>query len=227
MVHGLRSFADPGRGGRRLGYLQYVPPAARADPTRRWPLILFLHGSGERGRDARVLTRHGIPRVVEESRGDLPFIALAPQCPPASAWPPHLLALEALLADALDALPVDPARLYLTGISMGGEGAWHLGARNPHRFAAVVPICGYGLPAYGFPAKVCALKDTPVWTFHGARDTIVRPAATVALVETLRGCGGDVRLTIYPDADHDSWTRTYANPEVYEWLLAQRLRARG
>jgi predicted peptidase len=128
----------------------------------------------------------------------------------------HVVTLGLLLSQVVATLPVDPDRVYLTGISMGGYGTWHLGARYPERFAAVAPICGYGLVSQGFPGRVCNLRDVPVWAFHGKQDEIVPPAECQELVDTLRACGGTVRFTVYPDADHDSWTRTYANPELYE-----------
>jgi predicted peptidase len=102
---------------------------------------------------------------------------------------------------------------------MGGYGTWQLACDNPDRFAAVAPICGYGLASKGFPDRVCALKDVPVWAFHGARDDVVPVADSIVLVDRLRACGGDVRFTVYPDLAHNSWTRTYANPELYTWLL--------
>jgi predicted peptidase len=114
---------------------------------------------------------------------------------------------------------IDTTRLYLTGLSMGGFGAWYLAAAHPQRFAAIAPICGGGVWAHGFPEKVRALKDTPVWAFHGAKDNVVPPSESKKLAKLLRACGGNVRLTIYPNVKHDSWTQTYANPKLYEWFL--------
>jgi predicted peptidase len=105
---------------------------------------------------------------------------------------------------------------------MGAYGAWYWSTMYPNRFAAVVPICGGGNPAHGFPDRVCALKNVPVWAFHGANDDIVPLSETQMLVETLKECGGNVRLTVYPDSGHDSWTETYNNPELYDWLTAQK-----
>ena len=204
-----------------LRYLRHLPVGYGDDPAARWPLILFLHGAGERGDDLRLLLHHGLPRVVEES-DDVPCVVLSPQCPERSYWYLHLRALAALLDDALTTLAVDEQRVYLTGLSMGGYGAWHLGARHPERFAAVAPICGGGLRSRGFPARARALREVAVWAFHGAQDEVVRPEQSQRLVDELRACGGRAQLTIYPDAAHDSWTRTYADPAFFRWLLAQR-----
>ena len=128
----------------------------------------------------------------------------------------------ALLDDVAARYVVDERRVYLTGLSMGGYGSWHLAAKHPGRFAAVVPICGGGAWHAGFPSKVQVLRETPVWVFHGAKDGTVPLSESEVLVVKLRECGGDVRFTVYLEAGHDSWTDTYSNPELYEWLLAQR-----
>jgi len=109
--------------------------------------------------------------------------------------------------------------IYFTGLSMGGYGTWHLAAEYPERFAATAPICGGAVHFAGFPEKVRALKDVPVWTFHGARDRVVPLAESADPVSTLKACGASCKFTIYPDAEHDSWTETYDNPELYEWFL--------
>ena len=207
----------------RLSYLLYLPSRYGADPQESWPLILFLHGMGERGNDLELVKTHGIPKVVEE-RDDWPFVAVSPQCPADSWWVGEIDALVALLDEVTARYAIDEDRIYLTGLSMGGYGTWHLAALYPQRFAAIVPICGGGVPVLGFPEKVCALKDVPVWAFHGAKDPLVRLEESERLVETLRACGGNVRFTVYPEAGHDSWTETYNNPELYAWLLQQRRR---
>jgi predicted peptidase len=109
---------------------------------------------------------------------------------------------------------VDPDRIYLTGLSMGGFGTWAWAIAEPHRFAAIAPICGGGAPA-----AVCALRHLPVWAFHGARDTVVPLHRSEDMVRALEACGGNVRFTIYPEAKHDSWTPAYADPELYQWFL--------
>ena len=219
MVQRACSFVrSDGRRG-RLDYLLFTPQ--RATGGRRPPLILFLHGSEERGRDLELVKRHGMPRVVADDPA-FPSVVVSPQCPAGARWHQYLCTLGALLDDVVARCGVDPDRVYLTGLSMGGYGTWHLAARYPDRFAAIAPICGGGLRSLGFPEKVRVLRKVPVWAFHGARDQNVPVEETQRLVDELRACGGDVRLTIYPDAGHDSWTRTYADPRLFEWMLAQR-----
>lgn len=201
----------------RLDYLLYLPKDYETDPTKKWPLILFLHGAGERGEDLEKVKVHGIPRIVEEGQ-DFPFIAVSPQCPTFSWWSGELDALNALLDEVISNYVVDTNRIYLTGLSMGGYGTWALATAHPQKFAAIVPICGGGIPA-----KAELIKDVPTWVFHGAKDSVVPIEESKAMVEALKACGGDVRFTIYPEADHDSWTETYNNPELYEWLLEHSL----
>ena len=210
----------------RLGYLLHLPEAYDEGRGTKWPLILFLHGMGERGSDLEAIKKHGIPKVVE-TRPDFPFITVSPQCPLDHTWLDFLPALILLLDDVSASYAVDPDRVYLTGLSMGGFGTWYLAAAYPERFTAIAPICGGGDPAHGFPEKVCALKDVPVWVFHGGKDDVVPLESSEVLVETLRACGGDVRFTVYPDAGHDSWTETYDSPALYDWFLAHTLAGRG
>ena len=123
-----------------------------------------------------------------------------------------------MLDDVLSRYPADAERVYLTGLSMGGFGTWALAARSPERFAAIVPICGGGLPG-----KAGRLKDLPTWAFHGGRDRVVRPELSKRMVDAMKAAGAKkVELTIYPDAGHDSWTKTYDNPKLYEWLLKHK-----
>lgn len=204
----------------RLDYLRYLPKQYGAEPGKKWPLILFLHGAGERGCDLEILKKHGIPKVVEEM--DLPFITLSPQCPEAHWWSDYLSVLDDLVTTTIETYNVDPQRIYLTGLSMGGFGTWHLAAEYPHRFAAIAPICGGGPWQYGFPDRVAEIKHIPAWVFHGAKDDVVPLEASQIMVEKLNACGGDVCFTIYPEAKHDSWTETYNNPALYEWFLQHK-----
>jgi predicted peptidase len=202
----------------RLNYLLFLPQDYQKEPQKKWPLILFLPGLGERGdsiEELELLKVHGPPMVVEK-QPDFPFIVLSPQCPSDSYWVYQLDNLNALLDEIVATYAVDPDRLYLTGLSMGGDGAWALAIRYPARFAAVVPIA-----ARGNKYEVCSLKETPIWAFHGANDTVVPPSESEEMVKALEECGVNVRFTLYPDAEHDSWTETYNNPELYTWLLQQ------
>jgi len=197
-----------------LRYLVHVPPAAEKDKAKRWPTILFLHGAGERGDDLELVKKHGPPKIVQ-TRKDFPFIVISPQCPRGTWW--SMPALNDLLDEVAARYPIDPDRIYLTGLSMGGFGSWALATEYPKRFAAVVPICGGG-----DRRDVERLKDVPIWVFHGGKDGVVPVERTEEMVEALREVHGRVRFTVYPDAGHDSWTKTYDDEELYEWLLRQR-----
>ena len=205
----------------RLNYLLFLPKIYGADPRKKWPLILFLHGMGERGSDLELVKKHGIPKIAEQQK-DFEFIAVSPQCPADSLWTSELGALNALLDEIVETHAVDRACIYLTGLSMGGYGTWHLATVYPERFAAIAPICGGGMPLVGFPEKVCALRDVPVWAFHGAKDPVVPIAESEKMVNALKECDGNVKLTVYPDAEHDSWTETCGNPELYAWFLGHQ-----
>src|SRR3954469_25020658 len=193
-----------------MRHLLYRPKGY--DDERRWPLIVFLHGAGECGDDLDLVKRHGPPRLVESGR-DLPFLIAAPQSR-RGGW--AVGALDRWLDEVVAGSRVDEERVYLTGISMGGFGTWAWAASRPDRFAAIAPICGGSDPAWAD-----RLKGLPIWAFHGARDRIVPPEYSEVMVAALRRVGADVRYTLYPEAEHDSWTRTYADPALYEWLLQQ------
>lgn len=189
----------------------FVPQGYQADRDKSWPLIIFLHGSGERGDDIGKVKVHGPPKVVE-SRPDFPFITVSPLLPAEEDW--DISKLDAILDHVTRTLRVDRTRIYLTGLSRGGHASWRWAAAEPGRFAAVAPVSGRG-----DPSTACKLKATPVWAFHGDRDDIVTPFGSFAIVEALRSCGGKPRLTIYPDTGHDAWTATYADPALYAWFL--------
>ncbi len=194
-----------------MKYLLYLP-ADYDKSDAEWPLILFLHGAGERGDDLRQLEKHGPPKIVMQK--DMPFIVVSPQCPKDSWWPKENEVLTNLLDDIVSRYNVDESRIYLTGLSMGGYGSWSLGCEHPKRFAAIAPVCGGGEPFFGRK-----LKNTPVWAFHGAKDNTVPLKKSEDMVNTIKKAGGDAKLTVYPQAGHDSWTETYNNPKLYEWFL--------
>lgn len=200
----------------RLDYLLYLPDDYDREGERRAPLLLFLHGAGEKGRDIESVKRHGVPKEIEEGRR-LPFVVVSPQCPPAVWWSQITDALHELISETNANFAVDTSRIYLTGMSMGGYGAWKLAAENPQLFAALAPVCGGGDPGWA-----PRLADVPIWTFHGDQDQVVPLSATVQMVEALEQVGADVRFTLYEGVGHDSWTETYANPELYEWFLQKR-----
>jgi predicted peptidase len=194
-------------------YLVYLPEGY-ASGQQQWPLVLFLHGAGERGADLEIVKRHGPPKLVAGGK-EFPFILISPQCPEDETWSPRIL--DALLDEVERMYRVDPDRIYLTGLSMGGNGTWRLAMARPDRFAAIAPICGWG-----DTNTVCVLKHVPVWAFHGKKDKVVLFERSEKLVKALKKCGGLVQFTAYPKAEHDSWTETYDNPALYEWLLAQK-----
>lgn len=205
-----------------LPYKLYLPPAYDPASTQTYPLLLFLHGAGERGHDLRALVTQGLPKKLEAG-DDLPFIVLAPQCPPDDWWASHSKAVIALLDSVMHKHAVDDGRVYLTGLSMGGFGTWHIASDYPDRFMAIAPICGFpGHPLQGYPQRLARMTHMPVWAFHGEQDDVVPLSAHKYLVDALREMGGTVRWTTYPDADHDSWTVTYDNPELYDWFLTHQ-----
>jgi predicted peptidase len=196
----------------QMGYLLYLPQDY--DKQESWPLMLFLHGAGERGSDLDLVKKHGPPKLIAAGK-KFPCIVVSPQCPQDKSWEP--LELIALLDEISSKHKVDTDRIYVTGLSMGGFGTWRLAAYAPHRLAAIAPICGGG-ETYWTKQFV----HLPVWAFHGAKDPGVPLERTQAMVNALKQNGGDPKLTVYPDAGHDSWTATYDNPQLYEWLLAQK-----
>ena len=193
-------------------------PAGYEDSDRRWPLMLFLHGSGESGESLAKVKANGPPKLIAGNERAFPCIVVSPQSP-GRGWNPDYLA--ALLDDICATYRVDPDRVYLTGLSMGGYGTWMLAATHPDRFAAIVPICGGGNPA-----DADKLKGLPIWAFHGADDKTVKLENSEKMVDALKAVGSDVKFTVYPGVGHDSWTETYANPELYDWLFAQKRAAR-
>lgn len=199
-----------------LPYLLHLPEAYDADPDRAWPLVLFLHGAGERGSDLDLVTTQGLPKLAAEGR-EFPFVLASPQCPAASQWVPEVTTLAGLLDEVTAGFRIDPTRVYATGFSMGGFGTWSLAVRYPDRFAAIAPICG-GLWSQG----VDPLRTLPIWTFHGEDDDTVPISFTEDIVTALHALDANVRFTRYPSTAHDAWTRTYAEPSFYTWLLTQR-----
>ncbi|MFW5860801.1 MAG: prolyl oligopeptidase family serine peptidase [Spirochaetota bacterium] len=194
-------------------YLEYLPRGYTSRGKSSFPLILFLHGAGERGNNIEKVKHVGLPPVLMEH--SLPFVVIAPQCPLRDTW--AVKDVELFLTFLLEKYNIDESRLYLTGISMGGYATWYMAGHLPDTFAAIAPICGGGNIAHA--KKMIGL---PVWAFHGGKDNIVPPERSKKMVDELKKLGGNVRYTVYPDAGHDSWTRTYNNPELYKWFLEHR-----
>lgn len=195
-------------------YIVVTPEGFNAQ--KKHPLLIFLHGRGESGDDLDKVKIHGPYKTVAKLK--LPFIIVAPQTPLDERWDGDML--SALVDHLLEELPVDRERVYLTGLSLGGFGTWDLAIRRPEVFAAIAPICGHGKPS-----QAAKLKKTPIWAFHGAKDQVVNLAGMTDMVNALYEVGNNARFTVYPDAEHDSWTKTYENPKLYEWLLSHRKEA--
>ncbi len=199
-------------------YALYLPEDYAKNPAKKWPLIIFLHGSGERGDDLVKLNKHGPPKLVAGGQS-FPVIIVAPQCPSGKSWDAY--AVKALVDEAKKNQRVDNDRVYLTGISMGGFGTWDTLCMYPDVFAAAVPICGgAGINVVRFDA----LKEKPIWIFHGAKDSSVPVSfSETAYARLQKGGATKVKLTIYPDAPHDCWTETFENAELWKWLFEQKL----
>lgn len=204
-----------------LNYLLFTPRDSSAVEDGKFPLIISLHGIGERGEELWRVKGDGLPKILD-GKNDFPFIVISPQCPLSTEWYYNdgiQLKLNKLIDSAIVRYPVDTNRIYLTGFSMGGIGTLDMAIRYPDRFAAIMPIAfriedGWDL---------CVIKDIPFWGFHGQHDPIIPLYKAQSVVTTLINCGGNPLFTIYSDLFHDAWTRTYGNPAVYNWLLTKSL----
>jgi predicted peptidase len=199
----------------RGNYLLFLPDT-HGQGDHKYPLILFLHGSGERGNDPKVIGRFGPPLVALKQKG-FPFIVLAPQCPGGKWWSD--VDVTEMVTSLLDKIckdyAVDPNRIYLTGMSMGGFGAWDLAQKYPNRWAALAVVCGWG-----DPYLQTRLKNLPTRVFHGEKDPNVPIALAQLMVTFLRQIGGNVYFKMYPDLGHNVWNVTYDDPRLYEWFLS-------
>jgi predicted esterase len=193
-------------------FLLYLPEGYELE-KRQWPLLLFLHGRGETGDMLDLVKKNGPSKMIEYGY-KFPFIVVSPQCPEEQTWSVDVL--DMLLNEMVRLYRVDTNRIYVTGLSMGGTGTWDLAIAYPARFAAIVPICGRV-----DPGKADRIKNLPVWVFHGAKDDIIPAEISENMVKALKALGSPVRFTLYPVADHDSWTEAYNSPELWEWLSAQ------
>jgi len=190
-----------------------LPDGYDADPAKHWPMILYLHGSGERGTDLINVKRDGPPKLIADGK-KFPAIVISPQTADAGWSSP---VLSQLVDDISAKYRVDPDRIMVTGMSMGGAGTWALAEAYPGRFSCIVPICGFGdLASAGKLAKL------PVWVFHNQGDNVVPELLSQAMVDAIRGAGGDSHFTIYPEARHDAWTKAYGTEALYTWMFAQQ-----
>jgi len=204
------------------------------DAKKKYPLVIFLHGAGERGDDNQKQLVHGMNDFAsDEIMAKYPTFLMAPQCPEGEKWadvdwgamsstlpekPSRSLAAVMKAADALQKeFPIDAGRIYITGLSMGAYGVWDALARWPEKFAAAAPVCGGGDPAYA-----SKMTDVPIWAFHGDEDKAVKVQRSREMIAALKATGATPKYTEYPGVGHDSWTRTYSDPALYEWLFVQR-----
>jgi predicted peptidase len=223
-----RTYKD--ESGKALSYRLMKPD--NYDPNTKYPLVLFLHGAGERGKDNEKQLIHGVPQFAKaENRKQYPCFLIAPQCPANEGWSnflskkttatkeqsePGRLAVELVKAIQKE-FSIDPDRLYITGLSMGGYGTWDIIVRHPDMFAAAVPICGGGDESQS--EKIAKI---PIWVFHGAKDKLVPPERSRKMVEAIKKAGGDPKYTEYPDVGHDSWVKAYKDADMFKWLFEQK-----
>lgn len=211
--------------GAAVGYYAYLPEDHYLHPNDRFPLLVFLHGSGEKGNGTTELARvlvHGPPKLIKNGR-DFPFIVISPQLPSnQGGWPTGLV--DELINKAIADYHVDTTRMYVTGLSLGGYGTWAYAVAKPGRLAAVVPIAGGGSTG-----QACTMKNVPAWAFHGDADGTVNVSGSVNMVNAINACAPApavaARMTIYPGVGHDSWGRTYdgtAGHDIYTWMLQHR-----
>jgi len=198
-----------------IPYLLALPKDYGKEAGKKWPVILFLHGRGESNGPLSIVAKWGPPRFA--ARGDdFPYIVISPQCPRETDWkdPEQQAGVLAVLDDTLAKYDCDPARIYLTGLSMGGYGSWSLAAKHPKRFAAVAPICGGGNPE-----DAGKLAEVPIWAFHGDQDKAVPFERSVQMVEAIKKAGGQkIRFTSLEEVGHNCWSAAYATPELYQWF---------
>src|SRR5579863_6353821 len=218
-------------------YQVFLPEDFRREDHRPWPIILFLHGRGERGAEGMWQTQIGLPEALRDHPERWPFIIVMPQCPQAHYWtdPVMLDMAMAALEQEVAEFHTDAARTYLTGLSLGGYGAWELARQFPHRWAAIAIAAGGPFWSYAperwqqaatLPGEYArALGRTPIWMFHGSEDNVVPERESELMFNAFKSAGGNVRLWIYQGLHHDSWARAYNEPDLPRWLLSHHLGA--
>ena len=195
-------------------FLLSLPEDYASDTSKRWPLVMFLHGSGESGSDLQKVKLHGPPQLAEGGK-KFPFILVSPQSEVPNGWDAEML--YRLVRHIKKTYRTDEDRIYLTGLSMGGFGTWKLAMNHPELFAAIAPVCGGGDTATAWK-----LRNIPVWCFHGAKDNVVPATGSANLVKAASVFNPEVKFTLYPEADHNSWDTTYNNDALYTWMLSKK-----
>ncbi len=211
-------YVDPNDESLNCEYLLFLPKAYGIDETKKWPVMLFLHGRGESFGPLSLVKKWGPPKLCERDEA-FPYILISPQCPGKESWKQERQTkiLNGLLTSVLDAARCDVDRVYLTGLSMGGYGSWTLAGANPERFAAVAPVCGGG-----DVKEAAKLKELPIWVFHGDQDKAVPFSKSVEMVKAIKEAGGTkIKFTSYEEFGHNCWSATYATPGFYQWLDRQ------
>ena len=220
--------------GGDVRYVLYVPRGY--DAAQEWPLVVFLHGAGERGADGLLQSDVGIGRAIRRNPERFPCLVLMPQCPLEKFWDVMFDDIEKMMEVTRKDYRIDPARITLTGLSMGGYGTWIWGPNKLDVFAALMPICGGGdardmkhlapdssVDQFGtVEDRVPKLATVPIWAFHGKKDDVVPPFRTQQMVKKVREAGGDVKYTEFPEDGHNSWDSAYGDPDTISWLLSQR-----
>lgn len=206
-----------------LSYWFFIPTSTAAQTKDGLPLLLFLHGAGERGSNPKVVKTHGPPKFLDTDQAKTwPFITVSPQCPDGKYWSPQQLLV--LIDDIALRYPVDRSRIYVTGLSMGGFGTWMLLNEAPGKFAAAVPVCGGGDPAW-----IKHIGAVPVWIHHGGADGVVPVQLSKNMFDAMSNADAvkagkcpKPRLSIYPGVGHNSWVKAYDDPNVWSWLLSNK-----
>lgn len=199
----------------RIPYLFYRPDDW--SPDEHLPLIVFLHGAGERQEDVQCVTRVGLPRLLERLKNQR-FLLLAPHCVGEEVWNNRVAEIKALIDQVAAQYAADLSRISLTGLSMGGFGTWEMAMSYPGFFSCAAPVCGGGMPWRAY-----TLQNTPIWAFHGDADDVVDISLSRMMVDAVNRCGGQAKFTVYPGVGHDSWNQAYGETDVGLWLLEHRI----
>lgn len=198
-----------------FGYVKYLPKDF--DENKKYPLVFFLHGAGERSDDPEACCEHGYMKRVRENGEDFPFIFIAPQCPDKKYWGCFTESLLAFLDYICETLPIDEDRTYLTGLSMGGTGTWMLAMAAPERFAAIAPICGSGICWNGR-----IISQIPTYIYHGDCDDTVPLSESITMLSAVNGWDGKAQIKICYGMGHNAWDVAYAGDELINWFFAHK-----
>ena len=197
-----------------MDYLLYLPEDY--DGVKKFPVIFFLHGTGERGKNLDLVKKHGVSKIAE-AKPNFPFIVVSPQCPVGFPWISLIDELYELLSEIKTEYSVDEKRVFFTGLTIGAEASWLMAIKHPEEITGIVPLTG----GWKNQEDLLNLKNVAVWAFHGEKDTIAPVESTKTTVDFLIENNGNAKLTVLPECGHDVWTTTYASDELYEWMLAQ------